>query len=590
MVKTKKGLRNIAIAATTFWNLQATAASGFTDISGHWNETCIRQLAAQNLVSGYPDGTFKPEANVTRAEFALLAYRTAEVFFHHSHPQRGSMAFADVPQSHWARGAIQQAYQYYLFAGYPDGSFRPDRPIPRVQSLVVLANALNFRVPENADEFLRSKFDDRDRIPQWAQKSIAAATLGRIAVSYPDPRQLNPNRNATRAEVAGFMCQARSLARTVPIEYIGGGDLGLAIVPEMGGIGSFAEGLLLASGNGKYGYLDTEGNIAIPFQFEAAKSFSGGLAAAKSQGKWGYLDKQGNWAIAPQFEGAGDFSEDLAIVSLPEGKGILHRTGTMQAQISTADLQSLLPTGETIDDFQIAPFADGLARVTVRQNNPYTHYTGFIDPKGAWAIALQENPMTDFSEGFAAIEVDGNYGYADKTGEIIIAPQFHKVQPFSEGLAAVELKAPGASYSSRTWGYIDRTGEIVIQPTFYSARSFSEGLAAVYDRDFGSGYIDRTGTPVISSQNVPELSGVFPFVEGVAQVSTSDGYGYIDRAGNVVVEPQFASAGIVSEGMARVDISGQWVDRLGGYDGSAVPIFEARLEGSQWGYVRVRPR
>ncbi|MBE9039893.1 S-layer homology domain-containing protein [Oscillatoriales cyanobacterium LEGE 11467] len=243
MATTGNPLRNIAIAATAVWNLGTLAAWGFTDITGHWNETCIRHLAKQNLVSGYPDGSFKPEAGITRAEFAILALNTTRVFFHHSQGTRsGGGDFPDVPASHWARDAIGEGYQYGLFTGYPDGRFQPDLPIPRVQSLVVLTNAINFRVPENPTQFLNQQFDDAEGVPQWAQKSIAAATLGRIAVNYPNPRQLNPLRNATRAEIAAMMCQGRSFARTVPVEYIGGGDLDLAIVPEMGGVDSFADG------------------------------------------------------------------------------------------------------------------------------------------------------------------------------------------------------------------------------------------------------------------------------------------------------------------------------------------------------------
>ncbi|MBE9039892.1 WG repeat-containing protein [Oscillatoriales cyanobacterium LEGE 11467] len=336
-----------------------------------------------------------------------------------------------------------------------------------------------------------------------------------------------------------------------------------------------------------YGYLDTNGNDVIPPQFEEAKSFSQGLAAVKDGGKWGYLDTQGNWAIAPQFEAAGDFSEEGAIVTLPSGKGIIARDGTLQVQITRADVQALLPTSVTVGNVQISPFADGLARVTVELEGGRSDRIGFIDGAGNWAISLQEHPILDFSEGLAAIEIDGKYGYVDKTGQIAIAPQFKKAQPFSEGLAAVEFADKQLWY---TWGYIDRSGETEIAPQFYSARSFSESLAGVGSVDRGSGYLDRTGTMVISRDTIPEFREGFPFSEGFARVRIGDWLGYIDRDGNIVIEPQYASAFDVSEGMARVDISGQWVDWLGGYDGTASPIYEARLEGSKWGYIQLPVR
>lgn len=75
-----------------------------------------------------------------------------------------------------------------------------------------------------------------------------------------------------------------------------------------------------------------------------------------------------------------------------------------------------------------------------------------------------------FSEGFAAVEKDGMYGFIDKTGKLVIPTIYEYVQPFSEGLAAVNRDGK--------WGFIDKKGKMVIPANFYFVSRFNEGLAS----------------------------------------------------------------------------------------------------------------
>lgn len=189
----------------------------FSDISNHWAESCITQLAKKQLVTGYPNGTFRPNSIVNRAEFAVLMLNA----FPHAPIQRSGTTFKDVPNSHWAFKAVQNAYQRNFFAGYPGGFFQPHTPILRAQAIGVLAGALNYKIPPNPEAILSQYFEDAVAIPNYARNAIAAAAINTLIVNYPNRKRLNPLTGATRGEIAALLCRALNIY-TVPPQYIAG--------------------------------------------------------------------------------------------------------------------------------------------------------------------------------------------------------------------------------------------------------------------------------------------------------------------------------------------------------------------------------
>lgn len=116
-----------AEAATMFYNLLADKtgdAKTFTDVpANQWYAKAVMTLAGKGVISGYPDGTFKPDASITRAEFVTMAMNFANA-------EKGTAcSFPDVPQNMWYYGAIAGATQNGWISGYPDGTFGPDRYI-----------------------------------------------------------------------------------------------------------------------------------------------------------------------------------------------------------------------------------------------------------------------------------------------------------------------------------------------------------------------------------------------------------------------------------------------------------------------------
>ncbi len=198
----------LGLTAGTLAPLVAPAPSfaqttSFSDVSSnYWAEEFIAELSEREIIAGFPDGTFRPDAPVTRAQFAAMvrkAFRKDKI--------RNAIRFVDVPSRYWAAAAIEEAYTVGFLAGYPGNVFRPEQNIPREQVLVSLANGLNYSSSTSASTVL-SYYNDASSISNFARNPIAAATENRLVVNYPNLRSLNPLRNATRAEVAAFIFQA----------------------------------------------------------------------------------------------------------------------------------------------------------------------------------------------------------------------------------------------------------------------------------------------------------------------------------------------------------------------------------------------
>ena len=102
--------------------------------SNAWYADAVATLSRMGILKGYEDGTFKPDAAVTRAEFATIASRFDKL-------ATGTKTFKDVPASHWAYAAISSAAEKGWVSGYEDGTFRPDRAITRAE-VAKLTNAV----------------------------------------------------------------------------------------------------------------------------------------------------------------------------------------------------------------------------------------------------------------------------------------------------------------------------------------------------------------------------------------------------------------------------------------------------------------
>jgi parallel beta-helix repeat protein len=192
-------------------------SSRFKDVPNHWSAGFINALVGKNLVQGFPDGSFRPEETVTRAQFAAIAIASfpnnATV---NPYPRR----FNDVPRDFWAAAAIEQAQRQGFLQGFPDGSFRPNQAMSRIEAIVALVNGL--QLGSSATDAI-GIYQDRAQIPSYAVDRLATATKQRLVVNYPDPLRLRPMEALRRGELAALIYQSLvtlGKAALLPSPYI----------------------------------------------------------------------------------------------------------------------------------------------------------------------------------------------------------------------------------------------------------------------------------------------------------------------------------------------------------------------------------
>ncbi|WP_167330849.1 S-layer homology domain-containing protein, partial [Paenibacillus sonchi] len=113
------------------------AAAAFSDVpSGYWAAEAIAGAAETGLMTGYPDGSFKPKQHITRAEMASLAAQLSK------RSDVSGEGFTDVAAGHWALSAILQAQGAGILNGYTDGTFRPGKALTRAEAVTAVNRAL----------------------------------------------------------------------------------------------------------------------------------------------------------------------------------------------------------------------------------------------------------------------------------------------------------------------------------------------------------------------------------------------------------------------------------------------------------------
>lgn len=306
---------------------------------------------------------------------------------------------------------------------------------------------------------------------------------------------------------------------------------------------------------GKYGYIDTDGNLVFEPVFDEASTFSDGLALIRIENSFGYINTLGEYVIEPVYEDASSFREGIAIVKRGRRRFVIDSKGVTLFKISCGDFYTIseglicmkekkIPaarksgstgsgtrgkwgyvdkTSVTIIPFQFdlaMPFSEGLAYVCLGSDH------GFIDKLGNMVFKVHSRWNRSFSDGFAGfMATNRKYGYIDKSGNQVVPAKFDNIGIFREGLAAVRVK--------NKWGYINTNGDFVIEPQFEDAplppRPFNEGLACVKSGEL-FGFIDKKGQMVIQSVfRIPcsFSNGITGYTKG----------GYINKKGKYIWRP-----------------------------------------------------
>lgn len=170
-------------------------ASQLRDTKGHWAEGNINKLVASSALSGYPDGTFKPDARIKRAEFATILVKAFKL------EAKTGKVFADTA-NHWAKDAIATAAAYGIVGGYDDTTFGPEDDITREQMALMIVRAAKLDDAAGSKEFA-----DGTAISGWAANAVNTAFENGIISGYPD-NTFKPQGNAKRAEAVTVIVNA----------------------------------------------------------------------------------------------------------------------------------------------------------------------------------------------------------------------------------------------------------------------------------------------------------------------------------------------------------------------------------------------
>ncbi|CCQ98680.1 putative 5'-nucleotidase [[Clostridium] ultunense Esp] len=181
---------------------------GSADTKGHWAEDAVTALEGRKIIEGYPDGTFKPDKAVTRAEFVTLLNRATGIA-----PSIGEIPFTDLKAGDWFLGQIAAATAKGYIAGYPDKTFRPNQLITRQEAATMLSKLLELQGSTKND---RVSFTDTTRIGTWAKEGIAAAINAGLFQGYPD-KSFRPEQKITRAETAATLQRALPLIQNLQL-------------------------------------------------------------------------------------------------------------------------------------------------------------------------------------------------------------------------------------------------------------------------------------------------------------------------------------------------------------------------------------
>ncbi len=164
------------------------------DYEGHWAQATIQKWIDEGRASGYPDGSYKPDNNVTRAEFVKMVNGIIDF------AGKGNASYTDVPATEWYYDYIGIAQEIGYISGYPGGQFGPNDYITREQAASILARIQYLDSSATGVD----KFSDKSSISSWAAEAVGAASEAGFISGYNDG-SFRPSKNLTRAEAVTML-------------------------------------------------------------------------------------------------------------------------------------------------------------------------------------------------------------------------------------------------------------------------------------------------------------------------------------------------------------------------------------------------
>ena len=494
-----------------------------------YSEQIFMMYEAGILMGNDDDGTFTPNANISRAQAAAIISRVI------------------LPATR-AKGKV-----------YP----------PSAQGEIAPAFAKYDSAENFSEGFARVKLNDLFGFIDKTGKLV-------VPIMYEAARSFHEGMAWVALDgKGGFIDTTGTLV--VPLKYEGSRDFheglarvtldgkrgfvdktGIEIAPVYDNAADYSDGMSAVQKDGKWGAIDSSGNVVVEIKYDGIQDFREGMAWVELDGKRGFVDTTGTFVTAIIYEDASSFFEGLARVTLDGKRGFIDKTGTEIVPPMYEDAESFIEGMSRVmlggswgfidaSGTEVVPptysganaFHEGLARIVLDNK------CGFIDKTGAEVVPPIYQNSGNFCEGMARVRLDGKWGFIDKTGAVAGEIKYDEVVDFCEGMAQVRL--------GEKWGFIDKTGAVAGEIKYDEVFDFCEGMAIV-TLDKKIGFIDSTGKEAVPLK----YNGALDFQEGLARVTLNGKRGFVDKSGKEITPTFYDNADAFFEGLARVLIGEKW--------------------------------
>ncbi|MGE5702595.1 MAG: S-layer homology domain-containing protein [Clostridia bacterium] len=182
----KKGVAGALLVGALAAPVQGMAANAlpFSDIANNSEKAAILKLNYAGVLKGYTDGTFKPDKEVTRAEFAKIAVLAMGYTEEQAKLVQGETIFKDLPANHWASGYINLAVSQGIIKGYPDGTFKPNNTVKVAEALTVYVQGLKINVkPSATSQWYTPYLLEANKVDLYDAKEAPTANAKRDVIS-----------------------------------------------------------------------------------------------------------------------------------------------------------------------------------------------------------------------------------------------------------------------------------------------------------------------------------------------------------------------------------------------------------------------
>ncbi len=194
----------LILVATPFVNTNSVkAAPEFVDVpESHWAYEAIHYMANLGIITGYPDGTFKPDKSILRQEMAVIAYKV----FNFDGLRPATPSYMDVPSSHWAYPIIETIAQSKLMEDTSlNRRFRPEEALDRIEYVPFQCRSLGMKyfaqhMSTGTVRDILGRYSDANTIPDWARNYLAIITESGAIGGFPDGT-FKPFQPLTRAQI-----------------------------------------------------------------------------------------------------------------------------------------------------------------------------------------------------------------------------------------------------------------------------------------------------------------------------------------------------------------------------------------------------